>query len=345
MNLVLLSNALTVVVTLHLAAVYLSMMAPLVCLWLQWRAGRDEVAARLDRYFLRLASAMLIAATVLGGLAILLVARLFPNAYLAAAKILPERRYWYGAVEIAFSLGCYSLALAMSKKDLRSRVRFWMRWLTTLLGSSNLIYHFPTLFVMLGVLCVRPKAWGQEIKFTTLLADSEILGRTIHHLLAALLVTGIAAAWYGLHGGDEQRRAVAWGGRIAAAAVVLQFLSGIWLVTVMPVQSRELLMGGDAVAACLFVGSLLAAIVSVARLGAMSLGHAERKHAMITIGIVLVILFGMTAVRHRTRDILLEHQRGPARQAIFSATPNTSLRPIHRTPSDRYIDATSLLRR
>jgi hypothetical protein len=289
---------------------------------------------------------MLIAAAVLGGVAILLVVSLFPNAYLAAAKMLPERRYWYGAVEIIFSLGCYSLALAMSNNGLRSRARFWIRWLTTLLGSTNLIYHFPTLFVMLGVLCVRPDDWGHEVKFTTLLADGEILARTIHHLFAALLVTGMAAAWYGLRGGDEERRALAWGGRIATAAVVLQFLSGIWLVTVIPVQTRELLMGGDAISAGLFALSLLAAIVIVPRLGAMSLSHVERKHAVATVGVALAILFGMTAVRHRTREILLEQQRSKGGQSdvagaaqLCLTAPFTERRPI------AIIEATSLLRR
>jgi hypothetical protein len=306
---------LTIVVTLHLVAVYLSMMGPLVCLWLQWRAGHDELAARLDRYFLRVAIAMLIAAAALGGVAILLIGKLFPDAYLAAARVLPERRYWYGAVELVFSLACYWLALAISNSGRRSRGRFATRWLATLLGSTNLIYHFPTLFVMLGVLCVRPADWGHEIRFTTLLADGEILSRTVHHLVAALLITGMAAAWYGVRRGDEEGRAVAWGGRIAALAILLQILSGLWLVTAMPADTRELLMGGDSLAASMFGLSLLAAFFVLPRLGAMALGHVERRHAVVTLLVVLLVLFAMTAVRHRTRELLLAQQHG---------------RPIHR---------------
>jgi hypothetical protein len=302
------SICLSLVVTLHLAAVYLSMTGPLVCLWLQWRASRDELASRFDRDLLRTASGMLIAAALLGGIAIVLIARLFPDAYLAAARTLPERRYWYAAIELVFSLVCFFLASTIAPRARDSRARFWTGWLATLLGSTNLIYHFPTLFVMLGVLCLRPKAWDQQIKFTTLLADGEILARLLHHFLAAVLLTGTWIAWQGMRRGGESRP-VAWGGRMAVVAVILQFLSGLWLVSVMPPDSRELLLGADPLAAGLFALSLLGAFFVVPRLGAMALGHAERRHTQLTLGLVLAVLFTMTAARHRTREIRLDHQK------------------------------------
>jgi hypothetical protein len=306
---VVLSTCLTIVVGLHLATVYVSMMGPVLCLWLQWRSNRDQVAAQLDCFFLRLASAALLAATILGGLAILIIARLFPDAYWAAARVLPESRYWYGAVELFFSLGCFLLALAMWRRQPISHGRFWTRWLTTLLGSSNLVYHFPTLFVMLGVLCVRPDDWGRKIRFTNLLVDAEVLSRVVHHLLAALAITGLAAAWYGARRDDHDRSVVVWGGRMAAVAILAQFLSGIWLVTAMPAETRELLLGGDALAAGLFGLSLLLAFFVVPRVGVMALGRVEPRHTERTAVLVLAIILAMTAVRHRTRELLLARQR------------------------------------
>ncbi|HWB12308.1 MAG TPA: hypothetical protein VG826_23985 [Pirellulales bacterium] len=302
------SICLSLIVTLHLAAVYLSMMGPVVCLWLQWRAGRDEVASQLDRDLLRLASVMLTVAALLGGIAIVLIARLFPDAYLAAARVLPERRYWYGAIELVFSLACFLLASTVGAHERGSRGRFWTGWVATLLGSTNLIYHFPTLFVILGVLCLRPDDWGQQIKFTTLLTDGEIVARLVHHLLAAMLLTGTWIAWHAMWRGGDLRPA-AWGGRMAVAAVILQFVSGLWLVSAMPAGSRELLLGGDSLAAGLFALSLLAAFFIVPRLAAMALGHAERRHTQVTLGLVLAVLFTMTAARHRTREIRLGYQK------------------------------------
>lgn len=303
------SIGLTVVVALHLTVVYVAMMGPLVCLWLQWRARRDDLAARLDRYFLRLSVLSMLVAAMLGGLALLLIGRLFPSAYLAAARVLPERRYWYGGVELVFSLGCFVLALATPQGAVFSRTRFWIRWLATLLGGTNLVYHFPTLFVMLGVLCVRPDHWGHEIKFTALLADGEVLARVAHHLFAALVVTGMAAAWYGARRGREESLAIVWGARLSAIAMVCQLLSGLWLVMALPVDTRQRLLGEDTLAAGLFGLSLLATLVVLPRLVAMALGHVERRHAFASLALLLVTLLLMTATRHQTRELLLAQQR------------------------------------
>jgi hypothetical protein len=302
------SIGLTLVVVAHLAAVYLAMMGPMVCLGLQWWTNGDNLAARLDRYLLRLAVLALLAAAVLGGLALGLICRLFPEAYGAASRVLPASRYWYGGVELVFSLVCLLVALALAGGVAVSPLRFTVRWLATLLGGANLVYHFPPLFVMLGVLSTRPAAWGHRIKFTTLLTDAEVLARVTHHLLAALVVTGMAIVWYGARRGGDDARAVAWGARIAAPALVFQLVSGLWLAAVMPAESRSMLLGEDSLAAALFGLSLLATFFVLPRLGAMALGHLERRHAVVTIGLVLALLILMTATRHRTRDRVLGQQ-------------------------------------
>lgn len=302
------SAALTIVVTAHLLAVYLAMMGPAVALWLQWRAAGDDLAARLDRFYLRLAAASLVIASALGGLAVLLISRLFADAYLAAARELPSSRYWpYGAIELVFSLSCFLLALLVHGGG-HSRLRFWSRWLLTLLGSTNLVYHFPPLFVMLGVLAARPRTWGQQLKFTALLADPEVQARVMHHGFAALAVAGIAAIWYGLRTGSDNRRAILWGGRIAASALLLQLLSGVWLVMVMPVETRQMLLGGDVVASLLFCGALVTSFFILPRLAAMAFGETDRRHALVTLWLVVAVVFLMTATRHRTRERFIVQQ-------------------------------------
>jgi hypothetical protein len=297
---------LTLAAAMHLVAVYLAMMGPLVCLWLQFRARRDSLAAGINRHLLKLAIAALVIAAALGGVAVLLIGRSFPDAYLAAARVLPSTRYWpYGAVELVFSLVCFVLAAALTAEAAVSRLYFGVRWCTTLLGSTNLAYHFPTLFVMLGVISTRPDSWGKKLKFTTLLTDPEVQARVAHHLLAALVVTGMFVAWYGLRRGADAARAVVWGARIAFVALVCQLAIGLWLVTAMPVGSRQMLLGDDLVAAGLFGGSLLATFLVLPRLAAAALGHIEPRSVKNTIFVVLAIVVLMTATRHRTRALLL----------------------------------------
>lgn len=294
---------------MHLVAVYVAMMGPLVCLWLQWRARRDRLAARLDRYLLWLAVAALLAAAVLGGAAIGLISQSFPDAYLAAARVLPRNRYWpFGAVELLFSLGCYLSAAMLAPGSDALSPRFAARWLITLLGSANLAYHFPPLFVMLGVISTRHELWGRNLKFTTLLADVEVLARVAHHLFAALVVTGMAITWYGLRRGGEALLAVAWGCRIAAAALLCQLFTGLWLVMSLPPGSRQMLLGDDALAALLFGGSLLLTFLVLPRVAAAAFGESERRAIVITISLVFAIVLLMTAARHRTRALLLSAQ-------------------------------------
>lgn len=300
------SVCLTIVAAMHLIAVYVAMMGPLVCLWLQWRGRRDRLAAMLDRYLLWLAAATLVTAAALGAAAIGLISLSFSEAYLAAARVLPRSRYWpFGAVELLFSLSCFvGAAMLAPSTDLLSP-RFAARGLATLLGSANLIYHFPPLFVMLGVVSTRHELWGRSLRFTTLLGDVEVLARVAHHLLAALVVTGMAIAWYGVRRGGEALAAIAWGCRIAAAALVCQLFAGVWLVMSMPPGSREMLLGDDAFAALFFGGSLLTTFVVLPRVAAAAFGQSERRAIMITIALVLGIVLLMTAARHRTRALLL----------------------------------------
>lgn len=301
--------ALTMVVTVHLLTVYLAMMGPAIALGLQWRAASDDLAARLDQFYLRLAAAGLVVASAAGGVAVLLIGQLFPYTYLAAARELPSSRYWpYGAIELAFSFGCFLFALLMRGKAGGSRPHFWSRWLATLLGATNLIYHFPTLFVMLGVLATRPRTWGRQVRFTTLLADPEVLARVTHHLLAALAVSGMAAVWFGLRAGGDNQRAIVWGGRVAASAVLLQLLSGVWLVAVMPVETRQMLLGGDAVSSLLFCFALLISFFVLPRLAAIAFGATDRRHAILTLWLVLAVILFMTATRHRTRELFIAQQ-------------------------------------
>lgn len=312
---------LTFVAAAHLAAVDVAMAAPALCLWLQWRADRDEVARRLDRYLLRLSLVALLVAIGLGGMAVALVGRLYPEPYLNAFHELPRRRYEFGVVELLFTMACYIVALRLAgprdHADIApsvARRRFALRWWATLLGSLNLAYHFPPLFVMLGVLTARPETWGQHARFTSLLADGEVLTRTVHHWLASLVMGGVAAAYYGVRRGaaSDERVAAAWGCRVAAVAMLLQILSGFLLVAVLPAATRHALLGDDLAATGLFAAALIATFFVLPRLAAIAFGHTDRGYVLGACLMVLLVMLLMTATRHRTRDLLLANRRAVA---------------------------------
>lgn len=327
-----------VVVTGHLLAVDFAMGAPVVCLWLQWRGRRQPLARQLDRSLLKLSLAALGMAVPLGIAAALLVWIHSPVPYGEAFRLLPRRRYEFGVVELVFSAGALWLTIWLGRGTVvaqdasRSPDRqpwFVTRWLTTLLASLNLIYHFPPLFVMLGVLSTRPEAWGEPARFTMLLADPEVLARLVHHLLAALVVTGTAIAWLAAAGrlqgdadagaadrGDACKGAAGhgsvaadampiavWGGRLATAALLLQVLSGIILVAELPSISQEAILGHDALTAGLFMAALVTMFFVLPRLAATALGHVNRRHLTGSLWLVILVMLLMTASQQRTHDL------------------------------------------
>ncbi|HVC99077.1 MAG TPA: hypothetical protein VND64_35760 [Pirellulales bacterium] len=311
---------LVLVVTAHLMAVAWAVAGPFVGMWLAWRQRLcdDTAAAVAGKYVLGLSLVALAAAIVLGLAALGLLWWQFRHPYFDAAAQVPPRRYGFGLVELMFSLVCLSAAWKWSPPvgAAEGAARFWTRWSLVLLAATNLTYHFPPLFTVIGVYCTRPQRWGDPLPFTTMLVDPEVIARTIHYLLAAFAVTGATLATVTrpfVHAGlpDAARgRVAAWGGRIALAAVVGQLLSGTYLLVEMPAASRELLLGGDSIATAAFAASLLATIALLHSLAAVSLGDSDRRRLRAAVCLVALVMFLMVATRHRTRNQWLSEGEG-----------------------------------
>jgi hypothetical protein len=231
------------------------------------------------------------------------------EAWFEAARQIPQRRYWYGLVELGFSLACLAVCLRLAARGpaAGSGGRFKTRFTLLLLAGTNLAYHFPPLFAAIGVLSTRPAGFGHEVRFVALLADPEILARTLHHLLAALAVAGGAIMvgalrWKAADEGDARRRVAAWGGRIALAAVAGQLLAGLHLLFELSPAARQSLMGEDARASLLFAAALLTTVVLLHRLAAISFGDGEPRQIVLSAILIGLAMLLMVAARHRTRQ-------------------------------------------
>lgn len=308
----------TLTVTLHLLAADLAAVGPLVCLWLEWRAARgDRTAHEAERGLLRDSIAALCIAMLLGAAALGLLWMLDRESWFAAARQLPAQRYWFGLIELVFSLVCMAAALLLWRRDAAAgfTARFSGRFILLALAGTNLAYHFPTLFSAIGVLSTRPESWGQKVKFIQLLADPEVLARTLHHLLAATAVTGGALMlgslrWW-FEEAESARRVAIWGGRIALAASVLQLLAGMHLLFQLPPGARQQLMGEDLTTSLLFAGALLATVMLLHRLAAISFGDVEPRQIVATLLLIVLTILLMAATRQRTRTA----NSRPARRA------------------------------
>ncbi len=299
-----------IIVALHLFAVGAAMMAILVCPWLEWRATRrrDLVAARLGQSLAWQSLVLLLAGMALGALVLVALGD-YAERYFNAARQIPQRRLWFGLVELLFSVLCIAAYCYGWQR--------WSRWrlvhrTLAVVASTNLMYHFPPLFVVIGFLSTRPEMWGGGRRFVTLMLERECAARIVHHWLAAAalaggLVIAQAARWSRWGASDaEAARVAAWGARIAAVAVALQFPAGMAVFLNASHVARHALLGGDWLATALFAASVLTTIWLLQQLVAMALGDATsamRRRSLLLLAVVMCLMVG---TRHRTRSRLID---------------------------------------
>jgi len=300
----LLDVLLILTLTPHLAAVGFAGMAPLVALGLEWRGRRtsDDLPDRVARYLAGHAMLWLCVGMALGAAALGICWLRGGDAYFDAFRAFPLRRYWFGAAELAFSLGC--LAIYVRWRPQRRSGRVGHR-LLALLAGTNLLYHFPALFTAVAV--VAQRGVTGDVSFLSMLADAEVLARVAHYLMAALAATGVfllLAAGRPRFRAEEaiNGRIARWGGRLALPAVLLQIPLGVVLLLVMPPLARQRLMFADPLAGLLLVGGLVSALGLMHHLAAAALGGcnpAEARRSAWLFGLTLLL---MVAARQQSRD-------------------------------------------
>jgi hypothetical protein len=305
------------IMTLHLAAIGAASLMPLVCIWLKRRQVRrqDALAGDIGNRLAAQSIGWLVVGLMLGGV---LVAWLWwsgDERFFAAAARVPQRRWWFGVVQIIFSLGCMIVYWRTWDRPVH---RFWHP-LLAVLAATNLVYHFPPLFSAIASLERQTNAAAGELsylEFLRLQMQPEVLWRVAHFLLAALAVCGtmlLAEAVRLLKRQAEQNafRVASWGARIALVAVALDVLAGMALLLALPAAERGRLVGGDWLATSLLAGGVAASLGLLHHLGGIALGETSRAELLRAIGLLALVLLLMVAARQQAR----QSSAGPSRPA------------------------------
>lgn len=308
----------------HLLALNVAAMGPVVCLWLHWRDGRrgDELAGCVGRRLAATSIAGLVVGTLLGGSLLAALWLADDRLFFEAAGRVPARRYWFGAAEWVFSLVCLGGYLLLWRRwpGRAGWGRLGVMWTLAVLGATNLLYHFPTLFAAIAVLEAEP-ARGAAPDFMSLLARGETLARLLHFALASVAVSGLvimgdALRMRRLQADQQARRQVAaWGGRIALVPTLLQWLAGTYLLVQLPEASRAALLGGDWIGTSLFGGSLLASVALMHQLAAAAMGDASPRSILWAMTLMALTVLLMVAARQQARQAL-----APSRGAAATTT-------------------------
>lgn len=302
---------LVALLTLHLLLVDVAMAGPLACIWLEWRGARaaNLAADNLARNLARLATGALVGGVVLGGILLAIRWATGDRGYFRAVAMIPASRLWFGLAELLFYLACM-----LAYVGLWDRLRAWRfaHRLLALAASSNLLLHFPALFVIVSVLSRRSAMTNEPLDragYWQLLLDGEVASRVVHVWLSSLAVTGVVlmalalrsklpSDAFGARQGLIQRGA--W---LALIATLLQLPVGMWVTLEMSEAARESLFGGDLLASSLFGLSLLLVLLLAHTLAAMAQGDSRPGHVRRSVAMAAMIVLLMVGTRWRANEL------------------------------------------
>ncbi len=282
----------------HLLLVNVACAGPMVCIWLEYRAGKGCGAAETAcRTLSRDAFTALLVGGLLGALVFVIV---WNDSYRTTFGLMSSKIN-YGAIEYLFSLVLMGLHAFAWKRPAKSKEMTLLRCFVLLLAGTNLLYHFPFLFLILGNAASGLLNHAGEIDasaFRSLMVDGDVLPRAAHFIVACFAVTGV---WMFIRASrikdDKQRdQVIRWGGAIGLTPTLLQILVGLWIIIRLPRPAMRSLMGQDLTATICLVVSVLLAFWLMHLLSMVALGKSDKKgrsKAALVLGIVVLLMCGV----------------------------------------------------
>ncbi|TWT73459.1 hypothetical protein Pla123a_37940 [Posidoniimonas polymericola] len=226
----------------------------------------------------------LVAGLVAGGLSSLIIlAGEWPQ-YASAAGRLPPRAYLMLASEWAFSVVLmivyyYSWARLGGRRLLHGAIG--------VVAATNLLYHFPTMMVVLRLLAEQPDRASELLVtrevFLRVLWMPLPIGLTLHFWGLSAVTTGlIVHLLAGIGNGS--------GGQVGAglglAGVLLMFVSGVWCVLYLPASDARRLLSWSDAPGWFFWGGIACGVALAVSLLAGVCAAGQRKWTSATLAAV-----------------------------------------------------------
>lgn len=212
------------------------------------------------------------------------------SSYRAAALGIPAADYAMLAAEWVFTLVLLTIYFAVWR---RGKSHPWLHGLIALVASTNLLYHFPTMMIVMGALAADPglaaEAEVTRPVFLRLIAMPALLAKTLHFWSLSVLVAGISTSYAG--GKAPVGRAasvVQAGGVVGLVGLALMFLTGVLLLTQLPALPQRALIGGDLVATAALTATLGMALAMAQGLLSLATSAAPAKEASTTRNVLLM---------------------------------------------------------
>ena len=311
---VFLAVAATLLVACHLVCVNIAAIGPLACIGLMRRARKtgDDVAETVARWLAMLCVKALLLGMLLGAVQFLVIHLQGQSSYFNALGRMPKSRLHWGTLELLFYFVCM-LPYALMWERLSKRPI--LHALLAILAATNLLYHFPALFIVISQLAYHPNhdVVLDGAGFRRMLVDPVVLSRVLHHLLAAVSITSaVVMRRVAMVDDSPSDNKVAGSGPMpitssaawwALAATVAQIPSGIWLTLNLSDARRNAVLGDDLLATSLLLAAMVGALMLLHKLAAVALGETGRRSARNVFWLMLLVIVLMNGVLQRLTDV------------------------------------------
>ncbi len=296
---------------LHLLVIAVAAAGPLLCIPLNAKQLNRKDSAERDAYWAlgttlsRHANIALIVGSVFG----LIVAALVWNDDFHQRCHILKTRFMYAGVEWVFSCVLLLITHRWWLKRPDGFKPFLFRSLLIVLATTNLLYHFPIIFMLVHEITPEDladlKSSGAELsrqQFYKYAFSNSMLARWLHIVISMLMISfayvAVIALRFARDATDVARetavRTVSWSARNVLILIFAQI--GFGLMALMTMENSQLVMGGDVMVTALFGGSMCLLLLQMQQWTAL-LSRKIDPQAVARAVTTLIALFScMTAV-------------------------------------------------
>jgi hypothetical protein len=245
------------------------------------------------------------AATVTLGVAPLLFLQVLYGRFFYTSSILIAVPWFavIGLLCLAY-YGHYFMALS----DTVRRERFlWVAWVASLFVAAIAFIYVNNMTLMLDPGRFKALYASGRSGLRLNLAEPTLIPRSLHFLVGALAVTGLAVTALGqrIHrreDGPFGPWAIRYGRNWFAVATLIQIMIGVWFLFSQPPAVRNVFLGGDPVRTAHLFGGIFLALIALAL---MLVKPESGKVLALSAGLVALTLLAMILVRSWVRDLAI----------------------------------------
>ena len=296
---------------LHLLVIAIAAAGPLLCIPLNAKQLNRKDPAERNAYWSlgttlnRHANIALILGSVFG----LIIAALVWNPDFHQRCHVLKTRFMYAGIEWIFSFVLLLITHRWWLKRPDGLKPFVFRSLLIILATTNLLYHFPIIFMLVhevpATIVAELESTGAELsraQFYEYAFSKSMLARWLHIVISMLMLSFAYLAVISLRSARDTNdlaqetavRTVNWAARNVLILLFAQI--GFGLMALLTMKNSELVMGGDPVVTALFAGGMCLMLLQMQQWTALMSRKIDPQAVARAVTTLIALFSCMTAV-------------------------------------------------